>query len=296
MAVPFVHAPYLKPGAAEQLSERIIRLIAPNPGPFTYTGSGAYLLVGDGETVVIDPGPDDEGHIALLAEAAPSAIKRILITHTHRDHCGGADRLKALTGAETYGYGAHPTSDDDLPPALDEGADLGFVPDHLLRDGEVLSVPGLTIEAVHTPGHIGNHLCFALQEEAALFTGDHIMGWATTVVAPPDGDMTAYMESLEKLLIRIDQIYYPTHGAPITAPHTFVRAVREHREGRDHAILSTLNDGPREVMQIVDEVYVGLAAPLKIAAALNVRAHLEAHIRLGLVTLTDNQYALKGEA
>lgn len=293
MAVPFVTAPHLKPGLAERLTPRIIRIIAPNPGPFTYTGSGAYLLTGDDETVVIDPGPDDPGHIARIVDAALSPIRTILITHTHRDHCGGADRLKALTGAVTCGFGPHPTCADEAPPALDEGADLGFRPDRLLADGDTLPIRGLTITAVHTPGHIGNHLCFALDEEEALFTGDHIMGWATTVVAPPDGDMTAYMESLEKLLGRTDRIYYPTHGAPITEPRAFTLAVREHRRMRDRAILDALAEGPRDAMGLVDEIYVGLAAPLRIAAALNVRAHLEAHVRGGRVTVDDGNYALK---
>jgi len=267
-------------------------MIAPNPGPFTYTGSGTYLLCGDQETVVIDPGPADDQHAARIADAAPQPIKRILVTHTHRDHCGGVDELKRLTGAAAFAFGAHPSAQGKASPALDEGADFGFVPDHLLGDEDSLALEGLTIEAVHTPGHIGNHLCFALEEEQALFTGDHIMGWATTVVAPPDGDMAQYMESLEKLLSRKDRIYYPTHGAPIEDPLPFVRAVKAHRLGRDRAILETLSNRGLSPLEIVEKVYVGLADNLKFAAALNVQAHLQAHVRAGRVVEENGSFRI----
>ncbi|MEO1658958.1 MAG: MBL fold metallo-hydrolase [Pseudomonadota bacterium] len=287
MSVPFVQAPDIKPGVVEKLSAHITRIVAPNPGPFTYTGSGTYLLQGTDQTVVIDPGPDDEGHVALLAEAAPTPIKTILITHTHSDHSGGANRLRNLTGAVTYGFGPHPNPPGGSAPALDEGADFGFTPAHELKDGEQVPVEGLTITAIHTPGHISNHLCFHLGEENALFTGDHMMGWATTVVAPPDGDMASYMKSLDLLLARDDAIYYPTHGAPITEPHAFVEAVKAHRLGRDHALMSALAKGPQTIGDLVDQIYVGLAAPLKIAAGLNVLAHLEMHEALGEVSRGD---------
>jgi len=283
VSVPFVHAPDLKPGIAEKLSALITRIIAPNPGPFTYTGSGTYLIEGANQTVVIDPGPDDEGHISLLAERAPKPIKTVLITHTHTDHSGGARRLLDLTGAASYGFGPHPSPPDQAAPALDEGADFGFAPDRLLKDGEAISVEGLDLTAVHTPGHISNHLCFHLGEENALFTGDHIMGWATTVVAPPDGNMADYMKSLDLLLGRNDAIYYPTHGAPITEPRAFVEAVKAHRLGRDQSVLAALQSGPKTIPHIVDEIYVGLSAPLKMAAGLNVLAHLQMHEAEGRV-------------
>ncbi|MEO1040660.1 MAG: MBL fold metallo-hydrolase [Pseudomonadota bacterium] len=277
MSVPFVHAPDLQPGVSESLSERITRIIAPNPGPFTYTGSGTYLLKAADQTVVIDPGPDDQGHIELLAAMAPLPIRTILITHTHADHSGGAHRLKELTGAATFGYGPHPSPPGGAAPALDEGADFGFTPDELLKDGAIVPIDGLMVTALHTPGHISNHLCFHLAEENALFTGDHMMGWATTVVAPPDGDMSLYMSSLDILLSRDDAIYYPTHGAPITDPRPFVEAVKAHRLGRDHAVMGALADGPKTIPDIVDDVYVGLSPTLKMAAGLNVLAHLEMH-------------------
>lgn len=283
MGVPFIHAPDLKRGEPERLSERITRVIADNPGPFTYTGTGTYLLHGDEETWVIDPGPHDSAHMELLAKAAPTPITRILITHTHRDHCGGTSILKELTDATVFAFGSHPSAASESPPALDEGADHGFRPDEILADGDSLEVPGLTIRALHTPGHISNHLCFALEEEEALFTGDHIMGWATTVVAPPDGEMRAYMKSLDLLLSRRDRIYYPTHGAPITDPLPFVEAVKQHRLGRDAAILDRLAQGPHSIEELVDAIYVGLQPGLKIAAGLNVRAHLDGHRETGRV-------------
>ncbi|GGY42758.1 MBL fold metallo-hydrolase [Parvularcula lutaonensis] len=281
MGIPFVHAPDLERGQPERLTERITRVIANNPGPFTYTGSGTYLLQGEGETWAIDPGPLDEAHLALLKQAAPSPITKIMITHTHSDHCGGANALKERTGATTFGFGPHPSAPDDSPPALDEGADHSFKPDELLSDGDSLVIPGLTIRALHTPGHISNHLCFVLEEEGALFTGDHIMGWATTVVAPPDGDMRSYMKSLDLLLERRDRVYYPTHGAPITDPLPFVEAVREHRLGRDAAILRELEAGARSIEELVEAIYVGLNPALKIAAGLNVKAHLDGHVSDG---------------
>lgn len=290
MAIPFVLSPDLEPGVWTAMSPRIRRLIAPNPGPFTYTGSGTYVIEGTDGAIVIDPGPADSAHQQELAEASPKPIRWILVTHTHRDHCGGADELKALTDATTYGYGPHPSPEGEASPALDEGADFGFLPDHQLRDGDTLTFAGLNIEAIHTPGHISNHLCFALEQEDALFTGDHVMGWATTVVAPPDGNMAQYMASLEKLLKRDDRLYYPTHGAPITDPKPFVRAVKAHREARDQAVLQAITPDGSTELAIVDRVYEGLADNLKFAAALNVRAHLERHIADGRVAREASRY------
>jgi glyoxylase-like metal-dependent hydrolase (beta-lactamase superfamily II) len=283
----------LRPGISEKLSPRITRLIAPNPGPFTYTGSGTYVIDAGRGVVVIDPGPDHRGHIAHLVEAAGKPVLAILVTHSHRDHCGGVELLKRKTDAPSIAFAPHPTAKGEGPPALDEGGDHDFVPDDMAKDGDTLVFGDLELEAVHTPGHIGNHLCFALPEENVLFTGDHIMGWATTVVAPPDGNMTEYMASLEKLLERSDRRYYPTHGAPIDEPLRFVEAVRTHRFRRDREILECLERSPRTIPRIVDEVYQGLAEGLKTAAGLNVRAHLDAHEECGRVTRDgDGSYRL----
>jgi glyoxylase-like metal-dependent hydrolase (beta-lactamase superfamily II) len=283
VTIPFVRADHLKAGDVDRLSGRIARVIAPNPGPFTYTGTGTYLVSDGGDAVVIDPGPDDADHLKRVVAAAGGTIGQILITHTHRDHSAGAASLKAMTGAEILAFAPHPTSPGDAAPALDEGADHGFRADRHIDDGETLRVGGASITAVHTPGHIANHLCFCLEEESVLFTGDHIMGWATTVVAPPDGDMDDYMESLDLLLRRDDVRYLPTHGAPIEAPLPFVEAVKAHRHARDSAIIEAVSDGST-IMAIVDAVYEGLNPALKVAAGLNVRAHLESAARRGLVT------------
>jgi glyoxylase-like metal-dependent hydrolase (beta-lactamase superfamily II) len=196
-------------GAEQRLSPRITRVLAPNPSPFTFRGTGVYL-VGDTKSVtVIDPGPNDPAHLdALLVAIGGRTVSHILITHTHRDHSPAAAPLKAATGAKTYGYGPHGRYDDHV----EEGGDCDFVPDVTVRDGDIMESGGNRFQCVFTPGHTSNHMCYALDDEKALFTGDHVMGWSTTVVAPPDGDMGAYMRSLEKLIARRDKILYPTHG------------------------------------------------------------------------------------
>lgn len=293
MGVPFVQLTGFVPGRADRLSPLVTRVIAPNPGPFTYTGSGTYL-VGDARgCAAIDPGPDDEGHADAVLRAAPGPVEAILVTHTHRDHSGNTDRLRALAGAPVLAYGPHPSPPGGASPALDEGADHGFAPDRTLADGEAVPLPACTLVAVHTPGHVGNHLCFALPEEGALFTGDHVMGWATTVVAPPDGDMAAYMRSLDVLSARDDRVYYPTHGAPVTAPAPFVAAIRQHRQARDAAILGSLEGGAALTAgEVVERVYVGLDPSLRPAAALNVAAHLAMHEASGRVVRRGGAYAL----
>ncbi len=273
--IPFVKDIDFTPGAPDRVHPGVRRVIANNPGPYTYTGSGAYII-GRGEVAVIDPGPDDPAHLdALLRATAGETVSHILITHTHSDHCGLARKFAARTGAPVLAFGPHPVGDKASDtPALDEGADYSFAPDILLRDGDRIDGLDWKIEAVHTPGHLSNHLCFALPAENALFTGDHMMGWATTVVAPPDGDMTAYIESLEKLLTRDDAIYFPTHGAPIKTPHRFVRAVRTHRLMRDAQIVEQIKKGRSGIKEIVTMMYADIDPRLHGAAALNVLAHL----------------------
>jgi glyoxylase-like metal-dependent hydrolase (beta-lactamase superfamily II) len=229
-------APY---GEAVRLSPRTQRLLAPNPGPFTFKGTGVYI-VGAGEQVaVIDPGPDLPGHIAALKIAIGTRkVRHILITHTHRDHSPAAAALKQWSGAKTYAAGSHAKGAGDV----EEGADRDFAPDVLLRDGEVIAGGGFTFTCVATPGHTANHICYALEEERALFCGDHVMGWSTSVVAPPDGDMAAYLDSLVKLIARDDKILYPTHGSPIADPHIYLHALLAHRRMREAQILEALPD------------------------------------------------------
>jgi glyoxylase-like metal-dependent hydrolase (beta-lactamase superfamily II) len=293
--IPFVKDFPFAYGEAAQLSPLIRRVIANNPGPFTFTGSGTYI-VGTGALAVIDPGPDDDRHVdALVAAVGDGRVSHILITHTHRDHCGAAWKFAERVAAPIYAAGPHPVSDPAHDaPALDEGADYRFKPDHRIADGDTIRGDGWTMEAVATPGHLSNHLCFALREEKALFTGDHIMGWATTVVAPPDGDMGAYLKSLDKLLARDDRIYYPTHGAPIEHPHRFVRAVKAHRRIRDGQILEQLKAGRTRIKEMVPAMYADVDKRLHGAAALNVLAHLIRLVETGAVA-TDGKPAMASE-
>lgn len=274
--IPFVKTFEFEYGAPTRLSARVTRVIARNPGPFTYTGTGTYIIADTAAAAVIDPGPDLSTHFdALLSALAGRPVSHIFITHTHSDHCAMARRFAAAVGAPILAFGSHPVRIAEADaPALEEGGDYGFAPDAPLGDGALVLGEGWTIEAVHTPGHLSNHLCFALKEDNALFTGDHIMGWSTSVVAPPDGSMGAYLESLERLLRRPEEVYYPTHGAPIDRPHAFVRAVRAHRRIRDGQILDQLAKGKSKVKDIVAALYADIDPRLHGAAALNVAAHL----------------------
>jgi glyoxylase-like metal-dependent hydrolase (beta-lactamase superfamily II) len=271
MEVPFdrsFEAPY---GEPVQVSPLITRLLAPNPGPFTFRGTGVAIIGGD-QVAVIDPGPDDPAHLEALRNALRGKqVSHILVTHTHRDHSPAARALKQWTGAPTYGFGPHP---NDGSAAVEEGADRDFTPGIVLRDGDLVKGKRFTLDCVHTPGHTSNHLCYALKEEQALFSGDHVMGWSTTVVAPPDGDMTAYIASLEKLLSRDDAIYWPTHGGAIRDPRAYVTALLRHRLAREAEIFAALNAGLTRIPAIVQRVYCGLDPRLQRAAELNVLAHL----------------------
>jgi glyoxylase-like metal-dependent hydrolase (beta-lactamase superfamily II) len=262
-------APY---GRAERLSPRVRRVLARNPSAFTFTGSGTYII-GEGEVAVIDPGPDDPAHVAaILAATRGERIARILITHTHLDHSPAALPLKAATGAEILGCAPLVLSDDG--PRADAGFDPTYAPDAVLADGQAVAGAGWTLTTVHTPGHTSNHLCFALEEEAALFTGDHVMGWSTTVVAPPDGDMAAYMASLEKLLGRDDRVYFPTHGSPVTEPQRWTRHLIGHRRQREAQILAHLAEGTSAIPAMVERMYAAVDPRLWPAAGRSVLAHL----------------------
>ena len=248
------------------------RLLAPNPSPFTYTGTETYI-VGRGEVAVIDPGPDLTEHVeAILAAISGERILAILCTHTHRDHSPASRALHTATGAPIIGC-APLTLEDDGPRA-DAAFDPDYDPERVLADGEIVTGAGWTLEAVATPGHTSNHLCFALRESGALFSGDHIMGWSTTVVSPPDGDMAAYMASLDKLLAREDRIYYPAHGDPVQEPRRFVRAVAAHRRARERQILDLLERESQPIPAMVAVMYRGIDPRLHGAAGRSVLAHL----------------------
>ena len=274
MAIPFekdFDAPYER---LVPVAPRIRRLLANNPGPFTFKGT-SVAVIGEGQVAVIDPGPDDPAHLAALKHALQGeTVTHILVTHTHRDHSPAARALKQWTGAPTYGFGPHGGGRTEQGIVVEEGGDTDFVPDVRVADGDVIEGIGFSFECVHTPGHTSNHMCYALREEKALFVGDHVMAWSTTVVAPPDGDMGDYLASLEKLLARDDAIYWPTHGGPVRDPKNFVAAYRAHRREREAQILAALKDGTCRIPEIVDRIYIGLDPWLKPAASLSVLAHL----------------------
>ncbi len=278
------------PGSAEDAPSGVVtrispltrRLIAGNASPFTFTGTCSYI-VGEGEVAIIDPGPADEAHVAaLLAAIAGERVSHIVVTHSHRDHAPGARILKERTGAPIAGARAHAPR-GGAAPGLDASHDLAYAPDFALADGERIDGRGFTLESVATPGHAANHLCFALLEENALFSGDHVMAWSTSIVAPPDGAMADYMASLDKLRRRDEAIYWPGHGGPVREPQRYVRALAHHRRQREASILARLEAGDTEIPDIVARVYAGLSPALTRAASLSTLAHLEDLAARGLV-------------
>lgn len=260
-------------GLVEELEPLVRRVLAPNPSPFTYTGTQTYLIGTDAELAVLDAGPDDPEHIAALVAAIGDAkVVAIVCTHTHRDHSPAADPLKALTGAPIIGC-APLVIESDIPRA-DAPFDQSYMPDRVLTDGESIGGEGWTLTAVATPGHTSNHLCFELEETKALFTGDHVMGWSTTVVVPPDGNMADYMASMEKIYEREDRVYYPAHGPAVEKPQQLVRGMIGHRRQRERQILKHLAGGPATIPDMVAKMYVGLNPRLVPAAGQTVLAHL----------------------
>ena len=273
--IPFDRTMAAKPEELQQMSPLVRRLVANNGGPFTFTGTCTYV-VGRGEVAVVDPGPADASHIAaIMAAVAGETVRHILVTHTHRDHAPGAALLKAATGAEVVGCPkrvARPT--DPSLPALDAAFDLRYAPDRALAEGDAVEGPGYRLIAVETPGHSSDHLAFALPNEGALFSGDHVMAWSTTVVAPPDGSMRAYMASLRKLQGRDEAVYWPGHGGPVRNPRAFNKALLLHRQMREAAVLRRIAAGDGTVAELVASLYRDLAPSLRGAASLSVLAHL----------------------
>lgn len=266
------------------LSPLVRRVVANNPGPFTFTGTVTHII-GRGNVAILDPGPDDGDHIAaLLAATAGETITHILVSHTHRDHTDGVEALRAATGAPVLGCAAYGPASSSNP--LDASTSTAYAPDRELKHGDILYGAGWTLDALATPGHAQNHLCFALKEENALFSGDHVMAWSTTIVAPPDGNMRQYKDSLRLLIARSEDAYYPAHGPSLANGREYAAMLLAHREHRETQILAALSEGARTVPEIVGAVYIDLAPPLRGAAGLSVLAHLEELQERGVVGQT----------
>ena len=276
-------------GIAERCEPLVRRVLAPNPSPYTFTGTETYVVGAGAEVAVIDPGPagtgvagangregadtNGDGHVAaILAAIGEAKLVAIMCTHTHRDHSPAAAPLKAATGAPIIGCAPLVLKDDG--PRADAAFDPTYTPDRVLSDGEQVKGEGWTIAAVATPGHTSNHLCYSLVESGALFTGDHVMGWSTSVISPPDGDMAAYMASLQKLHDRTDTVYYPAHGPAVTNPRQLVRGMLGHRRQRESQIVRLLGTGVDEIPAMVTQMYKGLDPRLHGAAGRSVLAHL----------------------
>ena len=294
--IPFDKNLDLAPDTVDEPMPGVRRIMADNPGPFTFKGTLSYI-VGRGKVAIIDPGPDDAAHIAALLDAVRNeTVTHIFVTHTHRDHSPAVPAIKAATGATVYAEGPHraarPLHIGEHNP-LDASADREFRPDVALKDGELVAGDGWTIQAVTTPGHTANHMAYALKENNVLFAGDHVMAWSTSIVAPPDGAMSDYMASLEKLTLRGETTYFPGHGPAITDAVRFVNYYILHRKAREASILHRLAKGEADIPSMVRAIYIGIDARLTGAAGLSVLAHLEDLVTRGLVE-TDGQPAIDG--
>jgi len=305
-------------GTVDQVSPLVQRVTCKNPSRFTFKGTGTYI-VGDENVVVIDPGPPADAHVdALVAALDGRNVTHLLITHTHGDHSPAAALLQHHIDAPTYAFGGHPVErpdpdakteddedegfgfdpieedEDDKPDDEDDGYkadhahDWDFEPDVALAHGDVVECDGFSFEALHTPGHISNHLCFALQEEQSMFSGDHVMGWSTTIIPPPDGNLNSYLDSLRLLMPRAESTYYPTHGAPITDPSTLVPALLAHRESRTDQIVACMADGIDTIKEMVLRMYTHVPAQLYPAAGASVMSHLLALHETGTITCSDD--------
>lgn len=280
--IDFDRSPVGPRGKLVSLTKNVRRIVADNPGPMTFTGTCTYV-VGHGDVAVIDPGPDLPQHIAALLNSLGSErVSHILVTHTHRDHCGAAAALKAATGAKLIGCPPY-VAQRQINETHEDAHEPLYAPDEVMSEGDTVEGPQFVLECVATPGHTGNHLSFALAAENALFSGDHVMAWSTSVIIPPDGAMSDYMASLEKLLHRRETIYWPGHGAPMREPQAYVAALIRHRRGREASILAELSGGGASIAELVAAIYQGLDPMLHAAARLSVLAHLEDLEKRGLV-------------
>ena len=286
----------LAPGHAEEVLPGVRRIVADNPGPFTFKGTVTYII-GHGKVAILDPGPDDERHIkAVLDAVRGETVTHIFVTHTHRDHSPAVPAIKQATGATVYAQGPHRAARPlhaGEAPRMEAANDTSFRPDHALADGEVVSGEGFALEGIATPGHTANHMAFALKGRDILFSGDHVMGWSTTIVAPPDGAMTDYMDSLAKLARRSETLYLPGHGGVIRDAPRFVAGLTLHRKAREASILHRLAKGATDIATIVRAVYIGLDPRLTNAAGFSVLAHLEDLVARGAVA-TDGPPSING--
>jgi glyoxylase-like metal-dependent hydrolase (beta-lactamase superfamily II) len=276
----------LEPDKVREVAPGVRAIVANNPGPFTFKGTVSYII-GRGKVAILDPGPDDDAHVAALLDAVRGeTVSHIFVTHTHRDHSPGVPKVKAATGAKVYAQGPHRLARPlhiGETRRLDDSADMDFRPDVALADGEIVSGDGFTLQAVATPGHTANHMAFAFKESDLLFVGDHVMAWSTTIVAPPDGAMSDYMASLYKLAGRSEKLYLPGHGAAVRDAPPYVQFLIRHRQGREASILHRLGKGAADIPTIVKAVYIGLDPRLTGAAALSTLAHLEDLAARGVV-------------
>ena len=306
-------------GTVDQVSPLVQRVTCENPSKFTFTGTGTYII-GDENVVIIDPGPPEDAHVdALVAAIDGRTVTHLLITHTHGDHSPAAGLLQHHIDAPTYGFGRHPLDRPDVNAAAEDDDESGFgfdpieedeagaksdedegyksehahdwdfVPDFAVAHGDIVQGDGFSFEALHTPGHISNHLCFALREEQSLFSGDHVMGWSTTIIPPPDGNLNSYLDSLRLLMPRSEETFYPTHGAPITDPATLVPALLAHRESRTEQILACLGDGIDTIKEMVLHMYTHVPPQLYNAAGASVMSHLVALHETGTIICSDDK-------
>ena len=294
--IPFNRNFPLAPGVVDEVVPGVRRILCNNPSPFTFTGTVSYI-VGRGNVAIIDPGPDDEAHAkALLDAVRGETVTHILVTHTHRDHSPNAARLAAATGAKVYAEGPHRASRPAYASetrTTESGGDWDFRPDVILKDGEIIRGDGWTLEAISTPGHTANHMAFAWPERKLMFIGDHVMGWSTSIVAPPDGSMVDYMASLEKLTHRAEQLYFSGHGPEIPDAVRFVKFLIRHRKAREVSILHRLAKGEADIPTIVRASYIGIDPRLMGAAGYSVLAHLEDLVARGVVA-TDGDPVIGG--
>lgn len=283
----FNHAQKARAGEVHQLTPFVRRIIAPNAGPYTFTGTCTYLI-GRDDIVLIDPGPNDEAHIsALIAAVQGQTLRHICVTHTHRDHSPAAMRLKELTGAMIIGCAPILTLHPTLTAANIPNHDHDYRPDFIMQDGQRLIGKGYTLTAIATPGHARNHLCFAFAEEQSLFSGDHVMGWSTSIVAPPDGNMRAYLDSLHRLEKRVETVFWPGHGDAILDPQRKIRALIQHRHERERAICTYLARGCHDISELAAHIYQGLDPKLVRGASLSILAHMEDLMARDIVVCSD---------